>query len=596
MESDRATILGEQGATEVPQRMRRCFMTGKQCIFRPQATGTAVGEPQSGIFVVMPFRPNLDTFFEWSLKPFLGGLSRYAGEPIRRADQISKIGYVMCENICRRIQNAKLVVIDLSVTNANVFYELGLAVGLGKRLLVLCDKGVRQSREYWDAIGIPQERLLRYPSIAQLTSGAKSIEDYEWVVPVPARNPEMVVLPLLVPGPYREETEGGAQPKDISVTFEDAIKAAVGVAISQIAERAGANGEGEPELTTAVRSLGDKSIASLAKCTPQFLVPGNGATEGLAAYKEMAAQVESAFACIVDLFGEQPLSYFWLGYCHARGVNVVPVSRSPNGQEPKQPLAFDIRSLWCVEYHEKEPKELAKTLQDIFEELIVKDIPTQQRQTFWERLTRRGIVHIYTGAVHHDGLSREVVGDWDLRTVSELVRYLSSTQESVVPKFANPVYAPETIMDKLKRDLAGEDDGPAKSVQDDGALGHEEVRKYYLTLAAEELRNKSCLIVASADVNPFTELVLARAYQARFWPSWKKRCFPEANDQRGYRRGARRRERPWDIRPRGGAHRRRQAGEGHQFRGDTEVSQCVLGRACRGRQLRRDRSLHRCPH
>ena len=145
---------------ETPHNMRRCFMTGKQCIFRAQSARSerlreskhGRSEDSLGVFVAMPYRPNLDTFYEWSLEPYLRRLGIQKGQ-IWRADRVSKTGYVMCEHICRRIQDAALVIVDLSTPNPNVFYELGLAVGLGKPLVALCDFAALEghSIEYWSA-------------------------------------------------------------------------------------------------------------------------------------------------------------------------------------------------------------------------------------------------------------------------------------------------------------------------------------------------------------------------------------------------------------------------------------------------------------
>ena len=93
--------------------MRRCFMTGKRCIFRPEGEHLQDTSSGSDVFVVMPFRPHLDTFYEWSLKPFLVNQGK-SPKSIRRADQISRTGYVMCESICRHIQHAKLVFVKLA--------------------------------------------------------------------------------------------------------------------------------------------------------------------------------------------------------------------------------------------------------------------------------------------------------------------------------------------------------------------------------------------------------------------------------------------------------------------------------------------------
>ena len=86
IESEKTTLdkIVEKYANKWPryrQRVRRCFMNGKPCIFCNQlkfdnslgidGESTEAIAKESSVFVVMPFRPNLDTFYEWSLKEYL---------------------------------------------------------------------------------------------------------------------------------------------------------------------------------------------------------------------------------------------------------------------------------------------------------------------------------------------------------------------------------------------------------------------------------------------------------------------------------------------------------------------------------------------
>jgi hypothetical protein len=127
-------------------------------------------------------------------------------------------------------------------------------------------------------------------------------------------------------------------------------------------------------------------------------------------------------------------------------------------------------------------------------------------------LTRTGRLHIFTGSFHHPTLSREMVGDWDLRAVSELVRYLSSTEESVVPELEEPVYAPETLLSKLYSEENRQNQAGSKNRTEQANTLESEERNAYIELIKNELRDKNCLIVASAESNPYTEVVLAHAY------------------------------------------------------------------------------------
>lgn len=278
----------------------------------------------------------------------------------------------------------------------------------------------------------------------------------------------------------------------------------------------------------------EKELKDLRGCTHAFIMDEKGSPHS---FEDTSRHLDSALIAIVDLVSQDALSYFWLGYCHARNVNIVPIYReepdisratsaddegthahpakpfrTEQGRERERPhkehiLALDIRALWYMWHKEEEAKKLAEKLAAVFEPILLRDVATQQRRIFWERLTRSGKVLIYNGAVHHQSLNREVVGDWDLRTASELISYLSSTDESVMPDLKSPLYSPETIADKL------------------GKTADKSFLRAYAEVVKEQLKGKNCLIVASADVNPITEIILANVHKKKTEPA----CFVEAD-------------------------------------------------------------------
>lgn len=67
----------------------------------------------------------------------------------------------------------------------------------------------------------------------------------------------------------------------------------------------------------------------------------------------------------------------------------------------------------------------------------------------------------------------------------------------MVPVLQSPIYAPETIAEKLR----SQPDGDFTSA--------------YVELVRAELSGKNCVILASSDVNPIAEVVLAFAYEGR---------------------------------------------------------------------------------
>jgi hypothetical protein len=88
-------------------------------------------------FVIMPFNePWSDIVFRQTIEPGIVG----AGLQCIRGDTILRIGD-LTQNIWGALLHAGVVVADVSILNANVFYELGLTHALGKDAIILKQAG-----------------------------------------------------------------------------------------------------------------------------------------------------------------------------------------------------------------------------------------------------------------------------------------------------------------------------------------------------------------------------------------------------------------------------------------------------------------------
>lgn len=147
---------------------RRCFMTGEYCSKQPniQRERKKLHETKKfkiKAFVIMNFSDMSDVVYKWRIRPFIESLSKYlyfkenklycnvseknvernednAIKEIEvvRSDSDPASNYVVCSRICQQMQIADLVIVDVSSQNANVFYEFGMAVALGKMILPIC--------------------------------------------------------------------------------------------------------------------------------------------------------------------------------------------------------------------------------------------------------------------------------------------------------------------------------------------------------------------------------------------------------------------------------------------------------------------------
>lgn len=109
-------------------------------------------------------------------------------------------------------------------------------------------------------------------------------------------------------------------------------------------------------------------------------------------------------------------------------------------------------------------------------------------------LTRSGTVSIFAGALHNSEFGREMIGDRDLRTASELTSFFAMHQYGAV--IESPVYQIELV-----------------------GSGSTASREDYIGGLERLIEDKNCVILGSADVNPLTELVLGRVYgiPEKYW-------------------------------------------------------------------------------
>ena len=88
--------------------------------------------PKRNAFVLMPFAVDFADVYEYLIRAPL----ERAGYITRRADDLLNQRSIL-EDIVKSIADADLVVADLTSTNANVYYELGLAHALKKPVVLL---------------------------------------------------------------------------------------------------------------------------------------------------------------------------------------------------------------------------------------------------------------------------------------------------------------------------------------------------------------------------------------------------------------------------------------------------------------------------
>ena len=487
------------------RKLEYCFMNRKSCVYE-RSVQSALDKTDNSkklAFVIMPFEKRLDALYHWEIAPFL----RANGYTPVRADDVNRIGYIICEKICKQIQEADLVVVDISFHNPNVFYEMGLAMALQKPLLTLCcDDKVKKpvnGKLYKDLIyekyGIEESKIIDYPKFDKLDLmknekiDDRIFSDYEGLrnnkgALLKMNGKKITVLTTGANAPNgakpENEIDSGDRKFDVrhfEYDFYKFCKTAAGNAIDRIfkdRENAWVDLYNEDE-TKEILVIDDINLSENNM-------------------KDVFEKLAKCSCAIIDITINHNINYFWLGYIHGIGGNVIPINRkkdaSPNparyrqaGGKRENEVAFDIRALWHILFDEADPKSLSVAFMDILKIIYEEKAATRNRDEFWESILTDSEVSIFLGSYYLDKLGRNSIGDWDYRTAAELTSFLTSRKATIKVTLASPL--------------------PKK-----GAMDEPEKKKYIKELENLLIKGKNCIIIASPDVNDLTEVALCKIY------------------------------------------------------------------------------------
>jgi hypothetical protein len=492
-------------------RVDPCFMTGKACVYADSIEQKLKhgidnssnneepgrGEDQNkkkkrfGGFAILPFRENIEVFYQNCLEPFVEDYHEEYDIELDTAHRIRRIGLVICEGVCKRIQESHFVVADISVPNENVFYELGLAYGLRQKILIVYHKRTAFGEEMAQELTKLGLESYAYENLRKINAQnfrlSQKIRQREEISSGGSTIPAPI---LLYDQSMRTEDDGRRRAKDnwtddIGLDFRDHMTSAIDLAVKDILESLNTGEEQEePESAEVIKLCHLEKIANLenVKTIDQY-----------SPLDVVRAEVEKCY-CLVVKTGENchPLSYFWLGYSHALGKNVIPITEIKKPNKLPKDLAFDIRAQRHMTFVRSSPKTVKEEFRSALRHMILSDFGAWSRKRFWNELVGAGgEISIFTGALHARDYHREMVGDWDLRAVSELTSYFGRHHYRV--KIETPIYPPER------------EDKEGKPVVDDMDEYNRQLEKM--------MEDRNCILIASPDVNPLTEIALGKLYK-----------------------------------------------------------------------------------
>lgn len=109
------------------------FLTGWDTL---RVTEFSVTAQKPTIFVVMQYTDEFDALYEEVLRPVCEDEFHY--HTVRAKDRYTT--NLVIEDITRQIQEAEIVIADITPDNSNVFYEVGYSHGLNKPTILLSDR------------------------------------------------------------------------------------------------------------------------------------------------------------------------------------------------------------------------------------------------------------------------------------------------------------------------------------------------------------------------------------------------------------------------------------------------------------------------
>lgn len=89
-------------------------------------------------FVIMPFKQDFDDVYRKHIKPLIQ--KQLANVECIRIDENPNLSYSIVENIKKEIAHCTFAIADITGLNPNVFYEIGLAHALKKKVILIKNK------------------------------------------------------------------------------------------------------------------------------------------------------------------------------------------------------------------------------------------------------------------------------------------------------------------------------------------------------------------------------------------------------------------------------------------------------------------------
>jgi len=436
----------------------KCFMTGKECQYYRK--GPVANQD---VFFITPFAFPFGGIYKKD-----GGLGEWLLNEqlvtdVHRADQALQRGFIICQRVCKLIMESHYIVADASLENPNVYYELGLSYAMGKLPVICCNTRYSNAN-----IGLLKNigTVLEYQSLDDLCS------------------PEMTGL-------FQEVKNRTSSP-----LIRPYQHFAAPEILLVLDESKSISGFHELVLKSALQGLRKKMAESTSDIQLEdWKFRTRTLREIQRDFEGFLRALSDCKVCIIDTthYGKfNPNTYFYLGLAHGSDRDVIPITSS----DIDASLPFDVRGLWHISY--ADDIALREQFAGIMEEInrnFQRERTEHPYRSLWNPfLESNQEVDILVCGRPAEGerSGRTNIDKQDYTTVAELSSFLAQLYPTTKIKIEEP---------KDKQEVT-------ESTEDDKlSLLQQEVEQYLRE------RTASCIIVGSANVSDYAEIVLAAIHR-----------------------------------------------------------------------------------
>ena len=456
----------------------KCFMNDQDCLYekhiRLHCAKVDDRSEKPSLYIVSPFGYPYDDV--------LNAIKIAAGSEdidVVRGDGAAQLGFIMCQGICKELRKATYVIVDVTEDNANVYYELGLACGFGKKI-VLLDGGAAGPRtsgkRAWEGhLRLSGVQVLNYEKLHSLAAGSLLGEvlcNSAYVFDSDQASKDLRKQRSYIEDDDKTVARSGSACRNIffCVTTPHADKRML---IHGAAETATKRG-----WRVRLCDIDDRDFS----------------------VQNAISTLRNCKVCMIDVTHYRteinPQTYWILGFSHAIGRDTIPVTNRARGGDF---TPFDVRGLYQIYFDTIRNFCLRlDQLLRIVAEKYDEEINEYPHRHLWDRVihesSRLNVFAFGRGArkdYQRSGF-RTIVDTWDYQAVAKLSFFLAQKYRQATVE----IEPPEDMRDRKPESVPGWKDY---------------ISRRFEHMSGEPL-DKCFIVVGSPDVSDYAEFILATGY------------------------------------------------------------------------------------